>query len=129
MRLRLSFIAVLLCLVAPVARGDEGNGLAVTDPGALRALETRGFGLAQLLDRARTTPIPNDANHLHFGAGQTEAKISLTPGPHTLQLLLADDKHLPHDPPVYSKPIKVIVTATGRRPVSHRHHRHSYSYR
>jgi hypothetical protein len=60
-RLRLSFIAVLLCLVAPVARGDEGNGLAVTDPGALRALETRGFGLAQLLDRARTTPIPNDA--------------------------------------------------------------------
>ncbi|WNV11266.1 hypothetical protein [Tardiphaga sp. 709] len=61
MRLRLSFIAVLLCLVAPVARADEGNGLAVTDPGALRALETRGFGLAQLLDPARTTPIPNDA--------------------------------------------------------------------
>ncbi|SEH47857.1 hypothetical protein [Tardiphaga sp. OK245] len=61
MRLRLSFIAVLLCLVAPVARADEGNSLAVTDPGVLRALETRGFGLAQLLDPARTTPIPNDA--------------------------------------------------------------------
>ncbi|WP_441228096.1 hypothetical protein AB7813_11855 [Tardiphaga sp. 20_F10_N6_6] len=64
MRLRLSFIAVLLCLVAPVARADEGNGLAVTDPGVLRALEThntRGLGLAQLLDPARTTPIPNDA--------------------------------------------------------------------
>ena len=64
MRLRLSFIAVLLGLVAPVARADEGNGLAVTDPGVLRALETHnthGLGLAQLLDPARTTPIPNDA--------------------------------------------------------------------
>jgi hypothetical protein len=60
----LSFIAVLLCLVAPVARADEGNGLAVTDPGVLRALETHGthgLGLAELLDLARTTPIPNDA--------------------------------------------------------------------
>jgi hypothetical protein len=62
-RLRLSLIAVLLGLVAPVAvaQANEGNGLAVTDPGVLRALETRGFGLAQLLDPARTTPIPNDA--------------------------------------------------------------------
>jgi hypothetical protein len=75
-------------------------------------------------------PIPNDANHLHFGAGQTEAKISLTPGSHTLQLLLADDKHVPHDPPVYSKPIKVIVTTTGRKPASRRQHRRDvYSYR
>ena len=32
-------------------------------------------------------PIPNDFNHLHFGAGQTEAEITLKPGPHTLQLL------------------------------------------
>jgi hypothetical protein len=59
----LSLIAVLLGLVAPVAvaQANEGDGLAVTDPGVLRALETRGFGLAQLLDPARTTPIPNDA--------------------------------------------------------------------
>jgi hypothetical protein len=33
-------------------------------------------------------PIPNDFNHLHFGAGQTEAEITLKPGTHTLQLLL-----------------------------------------
>jgi hypothetical protein len=32
-------------------------------------------------------PIPNDFNHLHFGAGQTEAQVTLKPGPHTLQLL------------------------------------------
>lgn len=62
-------------------------------------------------------PIPNDFNHLHFGAGQTEARITLPLGIHKLQLLLGDDDHLPHVPAVYSKPITVIVTATGRRPL------------
>jgi Domain of unknown function (DUF4399) len=54
-------------------------------------------------------PIPNDENHLHFGAGQTEATITLTPGKHTLQLLLGDANHVPHDPPVFSAPITVTV--------------------
>jgi len=54
-------------------------------------------------------PIPNDKHHLHFGAGQTEAQIELPPGRHTLQLLLGDDKHIPHDPPLYSKKITIIV--------------------
>jgi hypothetical protein len=53
--------------------------------------------------------VPNDRNHLHFGAGETEARIELPPGPHTLQLLLADKDHIPHDPPVYSKKITVTV--------------------
>jgi len=55
-------------------------------------------------------PIPLDFNHLHFGAGQTEAQITLTPGVHTLQLILGDENHVPHDPAVYSKPIKVTVS-------------------
>jgi hypothetical protein len=59
-------------------------------------------------------PIPSDFNHLHFGAGQTEAKITLPPGQHKLQLILADENHIPHDPPIYSAPIQVVVTATGR---------------
>jgi hypothetical protein len=54
-------------------------------------------------------PIPNDRNHLHFGAGETEARVELPPGRHTLQLLLADKDHIPHDPPVYSKQITVTV--------------------
>ena len=54
-------------------------------------------------------PIPSDPNHLHFGGGQTEIKLSLTPGEHTLQLVLADDQHVPHDPPVMSARIKVTV--------------------
>jgi len=61
-------------------------------------------------------PIPNDFNHLHFGAGQTEAQITLPLGRHTLQLVLGDENHVPHNPPIYSKPIKVTVTATGKRP-------------
>jgi hypothetical protein len=61
-------------------------------------------------------PIPNDFNHLHFGLGQTEAKVKLPLGTHTLQLLLGDENHVPHDPPVMSQPIKVLVTATGKRP-------------
>ncbi|MEO7497753.1 MAG: DUF4399 domain-containing protein [Massilia sp.] len=56
-----------------------------------------------------TEPIPNDRNHLHFGAGETEARIELPPGKHTLQLLLGDQDHRPHNPPVYSKPITVTV--------------------
>jgi hypothetical protein len=53
--------------------------------------------------------IPSDRNHLHFGAGETETTIELPPGKHTLQLLMGDDKHIPHNPPVYSKRITITV--------------------
>jgi hypothetical protein len=67
-------------------------------------------------------PIPSDENHLHFGAGQTEASITLTPGRHTLQLLLGDSRHVPHEPAVFSKPITIFV---GMAPPAHRKlHRH-----
>ena len=54
-------------------------------------------------------PIPNDHNHLHFGLGQTEARLDLPPGKHTLQLLLGDENHVPHQPPLYSKRITITV--------------------
>ncbi len=54
-------------------------------------------------------PIPADKNHLHFGAGQTEARIELPPGKHTLQLVLGDANHVPFNPPVVSKKITVTV--------------------
>jgi hypothetical protein len=53
--------------------------------------------------------IPSDKNHLHFGAGQSEAVIELPPGKHTLQLLLGDHLHIPHNPPVYSRKITIYV--------------------
>lgn len=54
-------------------------------------------------------PIPADDHHRHFGGGQTETIIELGPGEHSLQLLLADFAHLPHDPPVMSMQIKIRV--------------------
>ncbi len=53
--------------------------------------------------------IPADRNHLHFGKGQTETRITLEPGTHTLQLLLADYNHVPHNPPVVSRKITITV--------------------
>jgi len=53
--------------------------------------------------------IPADDNHVHFGGGQSEAEIELPPGTHTLQLLFADEFHLPHDPAIYSEPITITV--------------------
>jgi Domain of unknown function (DUF4399) len=54
-------------------------------------------------------PIPNDRNHLHFGLGQTETVIELPPGKHTLQLLMGDADHVPHDPALMSKRITIYV--------------------
>ena len=56
-----------------------------------------------------TAPIVNGRNHLHFGLGQTETQLELPPGRHTLQMLLGDGQHIPHDPPLYSKQITVTV--------------------
>lgn len=54
-------------------------------------------------------PVPNDAKHRHFGGGQTQVTIELEPGAHTLQLLLGDHNHVPHDPPIYSQPISIEI--------------------
>ena len=54
-------------------------------------------------------PIGKDEHHRHFGGGQTEATIELPAGEHTLQLLLADHLHIPHDPPVISEKITISV--------------------
>ncbi len=56
-------------------------------------------------------PIPFDDNHIHLGSGETEVDIPLTPGPHTLQLLMGDKDHIPHDPPVASPVIHVVAAA------------------
>ena len=63
--------------------------------------------LAQLPDI--NLPIPSDDHHRHFGKGQTEALIELEKGEHTLQLILGDHMHVPHEPPIISKKIRVIV--------------------
>jgi hypothetical protein len=54
-------------------------------------------------------PIPKDEHHRHFGGGQTEVSLELTPGDHTLQLLLGDFAHIAHKPPVLSE--RITITA------------------
>lgn len=57
-----------------------------------------------------SAPLPATDKVVHFGKGQTETTLtSLTPGKHTLQLLLGDAGHVPHDPPVLSKKITITV--------------------
>ncbi|EIG63605.1 DUF4399 domain-containing protein [Bradyrhizobium sp. WSM1253] len=86
------------------------HGMGVAPAGSDRA----NSGHHHLIIDSPTPPlnseIPNDFQHLHFGAGQTEAEISLTPGEHTLQLVFGDKNHVPHSPPVTSEKIKVKVT-------------------
>jgi hypothetical protein len=53
--------------------------------------------------------LPMTDNIRHFGRGQTEAQITLPPGQHTLQLVLADWRHVPHNPPVVSDVITITV--------------------
>ena len=52
---------------------------------------------------------PADENHKHFGSGQKEASLELAPGKHTLQLVLGDQNHIPHNPPVASEVITITV--------------------
>ena len=54
-------------------------------------------------------PIPGDENHRHFGGGQTETTLDLPAGTHTLQLVLGDAFHVPHDPPIMSEVITITV--------------------
>ncbi|MEO9080381.1 MAG: DUF4399 domain-containing protein [Rhodanobacter sp.] len=54
-------------------------------------------------------PIPADANHIHFGGGQTQTTLKLAPGTHTLQLELGDQNHVPFEPALVSKKITIQV--------------------
>ncbi|NOD33141.1 MULTISPECIES: DUF4399 domain-containing protein [unclassified Ruegeria] len=53
--------------------------------------------------------LPADDNHMHFGGGQTEVTLDLPPGQHTLQLVLGDAGHVPHNPPIVSEVITITV--------------------
>lgn len=57
-----------------------------------------------------SAPLPASEKIVHFGKGQTETTLTLPPGKHTLQLLLGDASHVPHNPPVISKKITINVT-------------------
>ena len=101
------------------------NGETVTSPVTVR-FGLSGMGVAPAgVDKANTghhhllidldtapamdSAIAADEQHRHFGGGQTETQLTLSPGQHTLQLLLGDKNHIPHDAPVLSEKITVTV--------------------
>jgi hypothetical protein len=46
---------------------------------------------------------------VHFGKGQTETTLNLSPGKHTLELVFADYTHRSFDPPLHSAKISITV--------------------
>jgi hypothetical protein len=91
-----------------VVFGLEGMGVA---PAGVEKANTGHHHL--LIDvedlPAAGQPIPADDQHKHFGGGQTQVSVDLAPGQHTLQLVLGDQNHVPHEPPVISERITVTV--------------------
>lgn len=91
-----------------VVFGLEGMGVA---PAGVEKANTGHHHL--LIDvpdvPAAGQPIPADDNHKHFGGGQTQVSVELPPGQHTLQLVLGDQNHVPHEPPVISERITITV--------------------
>ncbi|MDH3417942.1 MAG: DUF4399 domain-containing protein [Gammaproteobacteria bacterium] len=101
------------------------DGATVTSPVAV-AFGLRGIGVAPAgIDLPNTghhhllidtelanfdSPIPANAQHVHFGLGQTETTVELAPGRHELRLVLGDHLHTPHDPPVTSDVVTITVS-------------------
>lgn len=137
--LRLPAALALALLAAPAAAelprqpAPEGaavyfiapaDGAVVSSPVTVK-FGLRGMGIAPAgLDHPHTghhhllidapevdmgLPLPKTDQVRHFGGGQTEAAVELAPGAHTLQLLLGDYLHIPHDPPILSATVTVTV--------------------
>ena len=88
--------------------GLKGMGIA---PAGMKADNTGHHHL--LIDAEPpadlSAPLPANEHLVHFGKGQTETTLTLSPGKHTLQLLFADANHVPHEPPLLSKKITITV--------------------
>jgi hypothetical protein len=105
------FIAPLdgATLSSPVTVVFGLKGMGVAPAGTVKA-NTGHFHL--LVDAElppSDKPIPSDAQHIHFGGGQIQTSLTLTPGRHTLQLLMGDAGHMSFDPPVASEKITITV--------------------
>ena len=88
--------------------GLKGMGVAPA------GVTTANTGHHHLLVDLATPPdfnaaLPVTDNIRHFGAGQTETELTLPPGKHTLQLVLGDALHIPHEKPVVSQKITITV--------------------
>ena len=89
--------------------GLKGMGIA---PAGIKFDNTGHHHLlvdTDLSDVKLDSPMPTTDKILHFGKGQTETTLNLTPGKHTLEIIFADYQHISFDPPLHSKKITITV--------------------
>lgn len=119
-------------LIAQQSAAPEGAQVYIVSPANGATVDRTFkvvFGLSGMGVAPAGTQVPNTGHHhllinkdplpdltqplgadvMHFGMGQTEATVTLEPGTHTLQLVLGDHLHIPHNPPVMSEKITVTV--------------------
>ena len=94
---------------SPVAVRFGISGMNVAPAGQFTGNSGHHHLLIDTMLEQPDQPIPSDAGHKHFGKGQTETTIELEPGQHTLQLVLGDGSHIPHEPPVISDIVTITV--------------------
>lgn len=85
------------------------SGMGVAPAGIEKAGTGHHHLLVDVNEWDANAPLPANDNFRHFGAGQTEVSLDLKPGPHTLQLVLGDQNHIPHHPVVASERITITV--------------------
>ena len=85
------------------------SGMGVAPAGVEKAGTGHHHLLVDVAQWDANAPLPANDNFRHFGLGQTEATVNLAPGVHTLQLVLADQNHIPHHPVVSSERITITV--------------------
>ncbi len=96
-------------VTSPVTVKFGVSGVSVTAAGDMAANSGHHHLLVDTELADPSMPVPKDAQHLHYGKGQTETTLELAPGTHSLQLVLGDGNHVPHDPPIMSSVISITV--------------------
>lgn len=97
-------------VASPVTVKFGLKGMGVAPAGTVNAQAGHHHLLIDL-DKlpAMDQPLPSNDQVVHFGGGQTETSLTLSPGQHTLQLVLGDALHVPFDPPLMSQKITITV--------------------
>jgi len=102
---------------------SPANGESVTSPLTVKfglqgmgvapaGYDKAGTGHHHLIIDGNTLPAMDQAmgkDVMHFGGGQTQKTIELAAGTHTLQLILGNYLHIPHNPAVVSEKIVIHV--------------------
>lgn len=126
------FTNVLIAQSIPITPAPEGAKVSIISPAdgdiverefvvlfglsgmgvAPAGIDIEGTGHHHLLVDQETLPpegVPMGEPPLHFGKGQTQTTLTLEPGKHTLQLIMGDKLHVPHNPPIVSELITIEV--------------------